>query len=249
MIPQKALISKLLKRSQPNLPLIPEPKPQTSILVLVAHPDDECLSSFGYLGRGLAVGAKVKVVIATLGEWSEAYSYLSSGSLKNFFLQLGKKRAKEALSAAAVIGLKKQDIVFLDYPGGQLQTLLNKNWSLPLYSKYLRSDRTVFDSAFEKQAVFSGEKLFELIKKIIFEFKPDVLITHSPLDVHKDHKTVYWLVKDSLEALKLNPETYFFIVHNRGFSFSGKNALSNRLFPAKRFMAQNYNWRSFELTK
>ena len=228
---------------------MPEPGSKDRILVLVAHPDDEWLSCFGFLERAVKNGARVKVVIATLGEWSRAYSYLDSGRMKNFFASLGKKRAKETLLVMKKIDLKNQDVVFLGYPGGHLQTIFKKNWAEAFFVNYLKSDKVIFDFAYEPGAVFSGERLYESIKKIIFEFKPNTVITHSPLDVHKDHKTIYWLVKDSLEELKLKPETYFFLIHNRGYSFSGKNALNHHLEPPKRFLRQEFAWHSFELNK
>ena len=249
---------------------MPEPGPQDKILVVVAHPDDEWLACSGFLQRASRNGARVKVAIATLGEWSRAYSYLDNGRMKSFFASLGKKRAKETLAAMEKIGLsapkgrdlsprlrvgagasggKNEDIIFLGYPGGHLQTLFKKNWSEAFYVNYLKSDRVIFDFAYEPQAPFSGERLHENIKKIISEFKPDIIITHSPLDIHKDHETVYWLVKDSLNDLRVKPESYFFLVHNRGYSFSGKNALNNRLEPPKRFLRQEFAWFSFELSK
>ena len=246
---------------------MPEPRPQDKILVVVAHPDDEWLACSGFLQRAVENKARVKVVIATLGEWSQTYSYLDKGRMKSFFASLGKKRAKETLAAVKKIGLRNEDIVFLGYPGGHLQTLFKKNWAEPFYVNYLKSDKVIFDFAFEPQAFFSGERLYENIKKIAFEFRPDIIITHSPLDIHKDHETVYWLVKDSLELfddargkeLKLSakggsaaggkPETYFFLVHNRGYSFSGKNALNHRLEPPKRFLSREFIWHSFELNK
>ena len=166
---------------------MPEPKSKDKIMVLVSHPDDEWLSCSGFLQRAVKNNARVKVVIATLGEWSRAYSYLDNGRLKSFFNQLGKKRAKEALAAMKKIGLsansgslpvrqagahggKNEDVIFLGYPGGHLQTLFKKNWFEAFYVNYLKSDNVIFDFAFEPGAVFSGEKLFDNIKKIIFEF-------------------------------------------------------------------------------
>lgn len=261
---------------------MPEPGPQDKILVVVAHPDDEWLACSGFLQRAVKNGAKTKVVIVTLGEWSQAYSYLDNGRMKSFFASLGKKRAKETLAAMKKIGLsadsrpaslgppyggaslstgraggKTEDVVFLGYPGGHLQTLFKKNWTEAFYVNYLKSDKVVFDFALEPGAPFSGEKLYESIKKIIVEFKPNAMITHSPLDTNKDHETVYWLVKDSLEwfndahhkKLKLKSETFFFLVHNRGYSFSGKDALNQRLSPPRRFLSREFIWHSFELNK
>ncbi len=241
---------------------MPEPGPQDSILIIVAHPDDEWLACSGFLQRAVKNGARTRVVIVTLGEWSQAYSYLDNGRMKSFFASLGKKRAKETLSAMKKIGLRNGDIIFLGYPGGHLQTLFKKNWTEAFYVNYLKSDKVVFDFAFEPGALFSGEKLHESIKKIINEFKPNVMITHSPLDTHKDHETVYWLAKDSLEwfngachkELKLSakggkPEAYFFLVHNRGYSFSGKDALNHYLSPPRRFLSREFIWHSFELNK
>ncbi|OGY38655.1 MAG: hypothetical protein A2418_02925 [Candidatus Brennerbacteria bacterium RIFOXYC1_FULL_41_11] len=226
-----------------------EPKSSDRILLVVAHPDDEWLSCSGYLQRAVLNGAQLKIIVVTLGEWSAAYSYLDSGRLKSFFASLGAKRAKETLSALKLVGGIKENTIFCGFPSGNLHLLFKKNWAEPVFVNYLKSDKVIFDFVKEPGVAFSGKELSRILRHSILDFEPTAIITHGIIDTHKDHRTIYWLVKDYLGELENKIKTYFFLVHYRGFSFSSKNSLNHKLSPPKRFIGSGFLWYSFELNK
>lgn len=84
---------------------IETPKNKDKVMVLSPHPDDETLGAGGLIDRSIREKAEVKVVIVTDG---------NKHGLKE-------KRHEEAVKALAVLGVNEENIIFLDYPDGQLQ--------------------------------------------------------------------------------------------------------------------------------
>src|SRR5882724_6359230 len=77
-----------------------------SILVVSPHPDDEVLCCAGMLARARAAGARVAVAWVTGGDAFELDARLIERKLRpgrGGLLQLGMRRAEEALEAAAVL--------------------------------------------------------------------------------------------------------------------------------------------------
>jgi LmbE family N-acetylglucosaminyl deacetylase len=247
---KKGLLSKRSKKF--NLRVMPEPLVDQRILLVVAHPDDEWISCAGYLQRAKKIDAKVKIILVTNGEGSPAYFYFDSGRLHltdKFFLDLGKRRAEETKRALGSIDISDQEIIFFGYPAGRLFTLLTKNWIKPFRFRYLKTNRVPYDFVFEPQTLFTGENLVASLGKIISEFKPDILITHGLFDDHKDHQTVYWVVKQSLGGIRFSPKTYFFIIHNRGFSVAEWLELKKNLAVPGRLRIESLSWFSFGINK
>jgi LmbE family N-acetylglucosaminyl deacetylase len=85
-----------------------------TILVVIAHPDDESLACGGTIARAADAGARVVLLCASRGE---------RGSISNPALvpdgDLGQVRACELRDAAAVLGVA--EVVILDHPDGSLR--------------------------------------------------------------------------------------------------------------------------------
>jgi LmbE family N-acetylglucosaminyl deacetylase len=84
-----------------------------SCLVLAPHPDDETLGCGATIMRKLAAGSHVEVVIASDGRHSQHSDKLSADALAEL-------REEEAGRAGSVLGLRREDIVFLRFEDGRL---------------------------------------------------------------------------------------------------------------------------------
>jgi LmbE family N-acetylglucosaminyl deacetylase len=84
-----------------------------SCVVLAPHPDDETLGCGATIMRKLAAGTPVTVVIATDGRHSHHSSEVSANALVEI-------RQEEARRAGAVLGLARENIIFLDFEDGRL---------------------------------------------------------------------------------------------------------------------------------
>ena len=117
------------------------PTSEDRILIVAPHQDDEVLGAGGYIQRSVSVGAKVEVGFATDGK------------------KQGKKnlRRTEALSAGQKLGLTNSQLIFLDFPDGNL------------------SQQSQYDKFVTRM---TGE---------IASFGPSIVITTLPEDEHSDH--------------------------------------------------------------
>src|SRR5690606_10583380 len=80
------------------------------LLVVAPHPDDDLLIASGVIAAAKARGEQVVVVFVTNGD--------ASG------VSAGRLRQDEAvLSQTQHLGTTEDDLIFLSYPDGQLQTL------------------------------------------------------------------------------------------------------------------------------
>lgn len=83
-----------------------------NILVIGAHPDDPDFVCGGTLAKKAREGAKITYVLVTKGERGSRERIISVAKLK-------KIRVREQEEAAKIIGVK--EVVFLDYPDGELE--------------------------------------------------------------------------------------------------------------------------------
>ena len=90
---------------------------RTDAIVFAPHPDDETLGCGGTIARKTAAGATVSLV------------FLTDGAQSNPALpaeKLAETRLQEAIRAAAVLGVEPRELVFLDFPDGQLRAHVRK---------------------------------------------------------------------------------------------------------------------------
>jgi len=92
--------------------------PDGTILLFAPHPDDETLGCGGYLAKRLDEGRTVFVVVLTMGEklFSKVlniFEHPSPGEVCAI-------RRDETIRATGILGLAKENIIFLDYEDGSL---------------------------------------------------------------------------------------------------------------------------------
>lgn len=83
-----------------------------SAVIFAPHPDDETLGCGGTIIRKIQAGAEVVVVFMTDG--SRSHSTIMPRK------QLGVIRKQEAIDAACLLGVPKEDIIFMDYINGRI---------------------------------------------------------------------------------------------------------------------------------
>ena len=86
----------------------------TRILVFSPHPDDETLGCGGTIAKRIKEGFDVYVVFMTDGRNSHKYYYYPPPE------KLKTLRRREALNALKILGVPKENIVFLDFEDGSL---------------------------------------------------------------------------------------------------------------------------------
>lgn len=244
-----------LKHTFSDLDILPQPLANDRILFIVAHPDDETIGGGGYLAQAIKNGAKVQVVIVTNGEGNKYYAYMSELGIdykkifsREKFINEGKVRLRESLDALTTIGLDPENIIFLDFPDRGLNKLLGQNWNQPYVSPFTLEDKPLFKNKYNENLTYSGQNLEEVLRKIIVDFGPTKIFTHSSFDKHPDHRSVNQFVGLALRGSNFPPKNiYTFLVHYNNFSKIFKLSKEENLLPPKDL--QNRHWLIFELNE
>lgn len=221
------LIGKLLStKTEPkkNLKITSTDK----ILLISPHPDDEIISCGGLIQIALKNQAKIKIIYITNGGNNPISIISQKKSLKNKnFIKLGKQRFQEAHLATKVLGLNSKNLIFLDYPDGEIKHLYHKNHQSKKYTK---------------------KNLLNNLKKIFNRYQPNIIIIPNLKDKDNDHQTVDSLTQEVIADLKIKPKIYTFLVHYPFYPPLKKIKINESLYPPKKLCNLN-NWYSLKLSQ
>lgn len=231
------------------------------ILVFSPHPDDETLAAGGLIQRVIEKGGHARVVIVTNGDAYSKGVQLLTGRSKIFtkdYVSYGIRRHAEALAAAAHLGLKPEDVIFLGFPDQGIDSLQSANWPAekPYTSPYTRYNHP-YMSSMGKSVKYDGADLDKEMEKIISEYAPDWVILPDPRDMHPDHSSTGIFVLEALnrlgqknEELLANSRIWTYLVHFPGYPNSDRWAGQIEepgASPVSRILS-SANWFRFDLT-
>jgi LmbE family N-acetylglucosaminyl deacetylase len=231
----------------------------TRLMVFSPHPDDESLAAGGLIQRVLSLGGSVKVVFMTSGdgfpEGVEKETRIARPTAQDY-RNYGKLRKKEARQALRILGMKKQDVVFLNFPDGGLRNLLQKYWidRRPYFrSPFTLEDRPQLDDTLLPNIEFNGEDVKREIEKLLLDFHPSLIAVADSRDRHPDHCSTYFFVSKSLKAYRrnyptLDPKILTFLVHFRQWPLGSGAGTGARLNPPEGFLQEGTEWISLALS-
>ena len=165
--------------------------PDTVLLVVSPHPDDETLCCAGVIQRVLAAGGHVSIVWLTSGDGSELGSLLIE---KRLFADPGRMRAygerrmSEARLATARLGVSAAGQLFLGYPDGALSALLNTNRHTPYRAHFTHASAVPYDTAVFPGHPYTGDSLNGDFEALLARVRPTLILAPSPRDSHADHR-------------------------------------------------------------
>lgn len=163
------------------------------LMVLAPHPDDETLAAGGLLQHAITAGATVRVLFLTAGDnnpWGQRLLERRWRIGPADRDRYARQRRSEAEAAMATLGVPADGPVWLDYKDQGLTRLL------------LAGDRRIIDDLAAR----------------IGEWRPTLLVTPSPLDLHPDHSAAGLaasLAMDLLPADRRPLERLEYLVHTR----------------------------------
>ena len=96
--------SVLAQSAADSLPTVEMPQSGQKILVFSPHPDDETIGVGGYIARSIAIGADVRIVLVTDGDYHNN----------------GQVRYTEFKKATQILGVPDSNLVFLGLPDSKL---------------------------------------------------------------------------------------------------------------------------------
>ena len=186
------------------------------LLIIAPHPDDETLGPGALIKQAKDAGADVKVVIVTTGD---GYKRAAQANLNvdtptaADYRALGEIRHKESVSAMKKMGA--EDVVFLTYNDGSLNTLWRTSWDYDTLHVGLNgASQSPYSFAYEQSAPYCGENVVKNLSAIIADYDPTIIVYPCPEDLHHDHWatnafTQYVLAKDKNTGIR----EYTYLVH------------------------------------
>lgn len=196
------------------------------VLIVAPHPDDEILACAGVIQKCILNKSSVYVLYITDGENNKLSLLYSKNLLKpstsNRFVLLGEIRKQESANACKILNLKKENLIFLDYPDGGIYRIFLKHWGKE--APYV--DDTTGSYCLEKGegitplAPYKGESILSDIEKVLLKVKPTKIFLPTAFDDNSDHLATYLFCEVALAQLngRVKPEKFFYLVHKSRIS-------------------------------
>ena len=206
-----------------------------TVLVVVAHPDDEALGFAGVIAHHRAAGRRVRVAVVTNGD-ATSYGRLPlrfcgaprgrGASIARF----GTCRNRETVDAMQLLGLmwsleaKASDVLFLGYPNYALETIaaagepwtddatgLHQTYALGASWRSCDGDlRYLVDGRHSK---LSAADLDADVRLLLELTEPADVYTHVDFDGHPDHAETSRRVTAALDALGMEATVHATLIH------------------------------------
>lgn len=194
-----------------------------NVMIFSPHEDDESICCAGIIKRCIINKTNIKMVLVTTGDHSYA-----------------KGRIEKTINAMTLLGLEKENIVYLGY--GDYDVLGHAYLSIEIPTKIipgLRSSKTygfsdlgIIDYHYKISGVhadYNYENIFYDIYSVIKENMPENIYLPSQIESHPDHSTTsFFVIKAILElkkTLNYNPTIHEYMVYKRGLPQENSNIL------------------------
>lgn len=210
----------------------------SSILVVVAHPDDEALGFAGIIARSRAQGRRVRVAIVTngddraLGRLPLRFCRAQRGRPARV-ARLGVRRGRETIEAMALLGLRfsrdpaSSEIFLLGYPNHSLETIVDSGapWAgdaTGLHRTYAAGggwrgcDGDFSHLLRGRHSRLSAEDLNRDLDDLLELAQPSDVYTHAAFDGHPDHAEVHRQVVLALRRRGSPVTVYSTLIHPAG---------------------------------
>jgi len=201
------------------------------ILVISPHPDDDVITAAGITYQAVQNQEPIGIIYMTNGD----FQGIDSGYL----------RQGEAANAQAYLGMIEDNLIFLGYPDGYLDTIYYNyvNVTDIFITTYGQSTtygnrglgRTDYHSyRFGVPADYNKYNILLDLEDIISTFKPDHIFTLSQFDVNPDHSTTYELMRLAVLSVINNDPNYNPTIHKTIVHW-GSDAWPNSMDPTAYF--------------
>ena len=157
-------------------------------LIIAPHPDDEVIGAGGLIQRA----GDVRVVFVTAGEnnpWPQRVMQ------RKWFISAADRaewaalRRREAAASLAALGLPDGCATFLGFRDQEIMPLARRG----------------------------DQRLTDMLRGIIRDFRPSLLVSTSAQDFHADHRAVAWFAHHAVRgAGDSAPEVITYVVHGDG---------------------------------
>ena len=233
--------------------------PETRLLVIAPHPDDEALGAAGLIQRVVAAGGSVRVVLMTSGD---AFPEGVEASMKirrprpRDFRSYGNLRERETTVAMQRLGLNRSHLLFLGFPDGGL-CLIAANYlsakARPFDSPYTRRDEPPVYERLIPGVRYRGADVRLEIERILVSYRPTIVALPHPEDEHPEHCSTNIFVREALDAVAakyrgFKPRLLRYLIHYKQWPLDVAGGPETPLQPPADFPPGEGGWRALTLT-
>jgi len=187
------------------------------ILIVAPHPDDESLAPAGLIQKAISQDIPVKVVMMTTGDGYKHATELNLHVLDpkpEDYRKLGEMRRLETLAAMRKLGLKDEDVTFLAFNDGSVNSLWGKNWDYDKLHLGLNGAlESPYDFAYQPRSPYCGDQVVKELTEIILDYGPTTIVFPSAEDVHHDHWATNAFVQYTLAKEEFKVRELQYLVH------------------------------------
>ena len=251
------LLFKTAFSAEENKPALLTPVTKNDrIMIISPHPDDEAIACAGIIQEAVAKGAQVRVVYLTNGDHNQLALIVYEKRLtlrQGEFIHMGRVRQQEAIDAMKLLGVGKENLIFLGYPDFGTFSIFTRYWQSkkPFRSMLTRISEVPYKENFSFGAPYEPESILRDLEAIIADYKPNKIFVSHPGDTNVDHKALYLFLQIALLDLQDKipaPKVYPYLVHCLGWPLPRHYHPELSLNPPRQFQGSSINWVKFELT-
>lgn len=228
------------------------PAAGSKIIIFAPHNDDEVLAAGGLIAKAEKQNIQVTIVFATNGDGHTSSTIEQSKDIKpaaQDYIQSGYTRQSESKTALSILNVPSQNIIFLGYPDGGLNDLLNQNWSQAYTSPKTLTNTSPYTNSYRANVAYTGENLSQDINSIINSIQPVMVFAPSESDTNHDHAALGKFVSQSVAADRTSkPQLYYYLVHFNHFPYPKGLHTTNYLTPPIRLVQTNGAWEKLMLS-
>lgn len=229
------------------------PPAAVDLLIVAPHPDDEVLGCAGVMFQAVEQKRRVAVVLMTNGDGFPRAAAVVAGKAEADlvaadFVKLARVRQQHSVGALGRIGLRAEDLIALAYPDSGLQVLYEATSDSPYAQRFTGRSETYaaviadyHTLAHGRPAPYRKSAILDDLAEIIRTRRPKEIYTTSEVDLHPDHKTTFWFVRDAARRAGYRGNLFTFVVHGTPPSSPGqRRTLTKAQQARKRITIEEY---------
>lgn len=183
------------------------------VIIFAPHQDDEILGCAGTIDLLMKSNIEIFVVFATNGDFCGKES--------------SKTRLQESIAALNVLGIQKDHIIVLGfadtgmaYKDSFLWKMYHSHGEETISSPISSNTYHPFDceeyskKKYGRHLPYTKNAFLHILKCLIEDINPDIIITSSSLDMHGDHAALCRFIENAIEEMEINIRIYQYIIHS-----------------------------------
>ncbi len=195
---------------------------QEKIIIFAPHPDDEILACAGLIQKIIKNQGEVYIVYLTNGDHNQLpYRIYEKKIILNptDYIKLGEIRRKESIKATGILGIPKENLIFLGYPDFGTLKIWENYWgqNKPYKSFLTKVSYVPYKENYSFGRPYISESILTDIKEILKDIKPTKIFTTSPYDTNVDHRALYNFIRVAILEQEIKPEIFIYLIHFKNY--------------------------------